>query len=57
LAIAGQVFGRTPEAYLVGIRGYEFDFAEGLSERAHANLTLAVAALRRRIDHLSGVPR
>ncbi len=57
LAIAGQQFGRSPEAHLVGIRGYEFDFLEGLSDRASTNLALAVALMRRRIGYLLKVSR
>jgi len=53
LAITAQQFGRCPEAYLVGIRGYDFDFLEGLSEQARGNLATAVALLRRQIDHFS----
>jgi hydrogenase maturation protease len=53
LAIAGQQFGKSPEAHLVSILGYEFDFAEGLSDGACANLALGVALLRRRIGHSS----
>jgi len=49
LAIAQQHFSKAPEAHLVSIRGYEFDFQEGLSDRARDNLTLAMALLRRRI--------
>lgn len=52
LAIADQQFGKSPEAHLVSIRGYEFDFLEGLSDRASGNLALAVALLRRRIGLL-----
>jgi hydrogenase maturation protease len=55
LAIAGQQFGKSPDAHLVGIRGYEFDFLEGLSDRGRDNLALAVALLRRRIGYLSRV--
>jgi len=57
LAIASQQFGKCPEAHLVSIRGYEFDFLEGLSDRAGCNLALAVTLLRRRIGHLSKVSR
>lgn len=57
LAIAGQQFGKTPEAHLVSIRGYEFEFLEGLSERARGNLALAVASMRSRIGALSEAPR
>jgi hydrogenase maturation protease len=52
LAIAAQHFGKSPEAYLLSIRGYEFDFLEGLSEHASRNLVLAVALLRRRSSNL-----
>jgi hydrogenase maturation protease len=55
LAIAGQQFGKSPDAYLVSIRGYQFDFLEGLSDRGRDNLAVAVALLRRQIGHLSGV--
>jgi hydrogenase maturation protease len=57
LAIAGQQFGKSPDAHLVSIRGYEFDFLEGLSDRGRDNLALAVALLRRRIGYLSKVSR
>jgi len=52
LAITAQQFGMSPKAYLVSIRGYDFDFYEGLSGRAAGNLAIAVAVLRRRIGHL-----
>jgi len=57
LAITDHEFGKCPEAHLISIRGYEFDFVEGLSDRACDNLTLAVALLRRRISHLLRVSR
>jgi hydrogenase maturation protease len=42
LALAGQLFDARPEAYVLGIRGYEFNrFEEGLSERGRANLEAA----------------
>ncbi|MBV8192633.1 MAG: hydrogenase maturation protease [Alphaproteobacteria bacterium] len=49
LAIVEQYYGRSPDAYLLAIRGYEFEFLEGLSERASGNLAAAVTAMRRRI--------
>ena len=55
LAIVGQQFGKFPEAHLLGIRGYEFEFLEGLSDRASGNLALAVALMRRRIGYLQKV--
>ncbi|MBU2651422.1 MAG: hydrogenase maturation protease [Bacteroidetes bacterium] len=38
-----DLFGNAPPAYLVHIRGYDWDFAEGLSEKALENLDKAVA--------------
>ena len=46
LALAQQLFGANAEAYVLGIRGYEFnEFGERLSPRARANLAEAVACL------------
>lgn len=49
LAIAEQQFGARPQAYLLAIRGYEFAFCEGLTDRAARNLERAVSLLRDRI--------
>ena len=57
LAIADRYYGKSPEAHLVGIRGYEFEFLEGLTERACGNLAQAVALIRRRISNLMELPR
>ncbi len=57
LAIADRQFRKCPEAHLMSIRGYEFDFLEGLTERARGNLALAVALMRRRISYLLKVSR
>jgi len=44
LALAEALFGAQPEAYVLGMRGYEFDaFDEELSPRAAANLGRAEA--------------
>lgn len=51
LAITEQEFGARPEAHLLAIRGYDFSFAEGLSEAAARNFALAVTYLTRRIAH------
>jgi hydrogenase maturation protease len=45
LAMAHQFYGAAPQAFLLGIRGYEFEFAEGLTKAASGNLALAVAML------------
>ena len=43
LALAAEVFGARPPAYLLGIRGYAFDeFNEALTANAAANLAAAV---------------
>ncbi len=45
LALAQHYCGRAPEAWLLGIRGYEFAFIEELTGGARENLRKAVAAL------------
>jgi len=57
LAIAEQYYGKSPEAYLVGIRGYEFEFLEGLTDHARSNLAQAMVLIRHRISNLPGTPR
>ncbi len=47
LAWSHDLFGHAPEAWLLGIRGAEFDaFGEGLSETATENLACAVDFVR-----------
>lgn len=44
LTLSGRLFDAEPEAWILGVRGYEFDdFGEGLSPRAQNNLDEAVA--------------
>ena len=46
LALATELFKARVKAYILGIRGYEFnEFGERLSERARANLAAAAAFL------------
>lgn len=46
LSLARKLFGVTAEAYVLAIRGYEFnDFGQGLSPAARANLGEAVESL------------
>ena len=46
LALSRDLFHQEPEAWLLGIRGYEFDeFGEGLTNRAQENLTKAIEFL------------
>jgi hydrogenase maturation protease len=47
LSLCRDLFGAEPEAWLLGIRGYDFDrFGEGLSSEARANLARAVEFIR-----------
>lgn len=45
LAMARQYYGGAPRAFLLAIRGYEFEFMEALTPGAADNLQLAVAML------------
>jgi hydrogenase maturation protease len=49
LALVRKYYGRAPRAFLVSIRGYEFDFVEELTAGALDNLRLAVSMLIRQI--------
>jgi hydrogenase maturation protease len=42
LAIAARLYGKTPDARLLAIRGYRWTLGEGLSAKAEANLALAL---------------
>lgn len=42
LALAEQLYGRKPRGILLSVRGYDFDFGEGLSPQAAAAVPLAV---------------
>jgi hydrogenase maturation protease len=51
LALAGELFGSTTQAYALGIRGYEFDdLREVLSPRAQENLDQAVIFVKRALE-------
>jgi hydrogenase maturation protease len=52
LAVAAGLYGRTPDARLLAIRGHRFTIGEGLTERAEANLALALEFL---VDFLKGL--
>lgn len=49
LAIARQYYGASPRAFLLAIRGYEFEFVEALTPGAAANLDAALAMLTERV--------
>ena len=46
LALCRELYGRAPEAYLLAIRGYDWDVGEGLSAGAERNLAAALTLLR-----------
>jgi hydrogenase maturation protease len=45
LAIACQYFGKSPTAFLLAVRGYQFEFVEELTSGAVDNLRAALAML------------
>ena len=49
LAVAAELYGRTPEAWVLAVRGHRWTIGEGLSAKAEANLALAVAFLEGRL--------
>ncbi|MGB8278950.1 MAG: hydrogenase maturation protease [Methylovirgula sp.] len=52
LAIARQYYGKSPQAFLLAIRGYQFEFVEELTVGAIDNLRLALAMLTNKIRAL-----
>jgi hydrogenase maturation protease len=48
LALCRELYGRTPRAFLLGIRGYRWELGETLTARAGRNLDRALAFLKRR---------
>lgn len=55
LMLAKTLFGKCPKAYVVGIRGYEFnEFGEGLSAKATENLKAAVEFVKEEAARLLG---
>lgn len=52
LALCRELYGRTPRAFLVAVRGYDWEVGEGLSEGAERNLAAGLALLR---DFLSSL--
>jgi len=45
LAVMRSVFDRSPDVYVLGVKGYEWDEGEGLSAAAEANLGQACSFL------------
>lgn len=51
LALAAELYDRRPEAWVLAVRGHRWTIGEGLSDKAEANLALAVRFL---VDFLKG---
>jgi hydrogenase maturation protease len=54
LAICEDTYGCRPEAVLVAVRGYSFEFAEGLTEGARRNESEALEFIKLLIDQWRG---
>ena len=52
IALCGDIYGRIPESYVLAIRGYEWEMAEGLSEKAMYNFNKAYHFLLARIKDM-----
>ncbi|HNW97977.1 MAG TPA: hydrogenase maturation protease [Bacteroidales bacterium] len=49
LDLCEKVFSKSPDTYLLHIKGYEWEFKEGLSENAQINLEKAESFLKEKI--------
>lgn len=54
LALAEQLQGHAPDAYLISIRGHDFDFGEGLSPKTQALVAPAVERILALIESEAG---
>ncbi len=52
LALATELYGRTPEAWILAIRGHRWTIGEGLSAKAEKNLALALEFLENRLKEV-----
>jgi hypothetical protein len=55
LNLSKELFGKSPETYILGIKGYEWDFKEGLSDNAKLNLEQAYQFLTRKLANWSDI--
>ena len=49
LALCQKIYNKFPETHLLQIRGYEWEFKEGLSAQAEKNLSLALEFIKEKI--------
>jgi two-component system chemotaxis response regulator CheY len=54
LAICQDTYQRTPESLLIAVRGYSFEFAEGLTDKARQNKSEALEFIKNLIDQWRG---
>ena len=54
LALCRELYGLAPRAWLLAIRGYDWDVGEGLSEGAERNLAAALDLLRNFLTKFGG---
>ena len=55
LNLSNELFEKMPETYVLAIKGYEWDFAEGLSDNAKLNLEQAYQFLTRKLANWSDI--
>lgn len=53
LSWARTLYGKTPDLYLLSIRGYDFDFGEELSEKAKENLKKGLDFLKKFLESIN----
>ena len=49
LNLCNELYNKFPETYLLHIKAYEFDFKEGLTEKATENLNKAIEFMKEKI--------
>jgi len=55
LNLSKELFGKAPKTYILGIKGYEWDFKEALSDNAKLNLEQAYQFLTRKLANWSDI--
>jgi hydrogenase maturation protease len=48
-----DLFGKSPKVYLLHIKGYQWEFKEGLSEKANSNLQKAIIYMKKYLLELN----
>ncbi len=55
LDLCKKMYNKTPETYLLHIKGYEWDFMEKISDAAQENFDRAFSFLKERIENLDDI--